>query len=116
MDKSLELLLNAAKEVGGAAWPILVRAEWVSAMISVLITGPALVVMAAASLWFALRVAGKHANWEYGPDNGWAVAQLIGNIVGPIVLLVGLLVIGSHLSAFIYPEGAALMSIIHRGE
>lgn len=104
MEGAIEKLLAAAKEVGGDAWPILVRQAYLTGMTGLI--GASLALLAGiAAVVVGVRVRRKLETWD---DPGAVIPVVLG--CAAILMAVGFGL--DSVRAVYFPEGRALVSLI----
>lgn len=108
MEGAIEKLLAAAKEVGGEAWPILVKQAYVSAVTGLI--GALLALLAGiAAIAVGVRVQRRLKTWD---EPGAVVPVVIGCVAILMAISFGL----NNLGAVYFPEGRALVYLIRSVE
>jgi len=113
MEKELSMLLEAAKQVGGAAWPILVRGAYVDGVRN-LIVGPFLMLLGIPYGWglkAIWRGVSDDRRWDEEPAVAYSVA---GGIVVILALILGACMVYIGIYSVLAPERVALKAIIGR--
>jgi len=103
-DQAIDKLLAAAREVGGDAWPLLVKWQFVSGL-SMLLMGLLVAGGGTALVWWGWQVKARK---RYDEDL-WPLPVFIGTIT----FVVGAFTVAWNLASVIAPDAAAVATLIH---
>lgn len=101
--ETLLKLAEMAKEIGGQAWPILVKQQYITALTCLCVFGPVSLIGIIIGIVLTTTSRGDEDKL-YG---GWVLIGIFSLILAFTLLF--------NVPAVLFPEGEALKALIHRG-